>query len=563
MEEYMRFNHLRFGLAALIAAAFVVAVATPRVKADDGDVATKTPIKHLVVIFQENVSFDHYFATYPHAKPNNDKSVYFGEPKDDTPHANTLESAGLLTNNPNGVNPFRIDRSRPVTCDEDHVYADEQYVFDGGLMDRFTSTLPYTNPPNKAFSCNDTAASSPLGTPLGPNSVMGYYDGNTITALWNYAQHFAMSDNFFGTTFGPSTPGLLNLLAGNTYPATITHINTTPGANNTGSVSNGAATVGAVGAVVGDPQPDGDICNSATRVWINMGGQSIGDLLSAAHLTWGSFMGGFNSCSASHSNVAGAVVTDYIPHHSFTQYWSSTRNASHVPPSSTSMIGMDDAAHHEYDLSAFFTALSNGHLPAVSFLKAPAYQDGHPGYSDPLDEQKFLVDTLNTLQHSKEWKETAVIITYDDSDGWYDHVMGPIVNQSNVLEDRLLLDAAGHNNCGTAKALPGDGIQNGRCGYGPRFPFLVISPWAKVNYIDHRVIDQSSITRFIEDNWSVPRIGGGSTDAIAGTINGLFDFDDWDKDHDYRREHDERRRGDDDEARKLFLNDLTGTIVNK
>jgi len=74
---------------------------------------------------------------------------------------------------------------------------------------------------------------------------------------------------------------------------------------------------------------------------------------------------------------------------------------------------------------------------------------------------------------------------------------------------------------------------------------LVISPFAKKNYVDHAVTDQSSILRFIEDNWSLGRIGGGSTDAIAGRLNGLFDFD------------------DSASARKLILDPATGTVINK
>ena len=185
------------------------------------------------------------------------------------------------------------------------------------------------------------------------------------------------------------------------------------------------------------------------------------------------------------------------------------------------MIGLTDQANHQYDLADFWTALDHGHLPAVSYLKAAAYQDGHAGYSSPQDEQNFLVSTINRLQESNQWRDMAIIIAYDDSDGWYDHVMGPIVNQSNVSDDQLL----GPGNCGTPKLIPGaSAIQNGRCGYGPRQPFLVISPFAKKNYVDHRVTDQSSILRFIEDNWNLGRIGNGSTDAIAGTIDGMFDF---------------------------------------
>ncbi|HEY5989228.1 MAG TPA: alkaline phosphatase family protein [Streptosporangiaceae bacterium] len=94
-------------------------------------------------------------------------------------------------------------------------------------------------------------------------------------------------------------------------------------------------------------------------------------------------------------------------------------------------IGRGGQANHQYDLSLFSQALSHGNLPAVSFLKAAAYQDGHPGYSDPIDEQHFLVDTINAIQSSPFWRNTAIVVTYDDSDGWYDHVMPPVVNSSS------------------------------------------------------------------------------------------------------------------------------------
>jgi phospholipase C len=509
--------------AALAAAAITFLPAAPAFAGDRDDFQTKTPIKHVVVIFQENVSFDHYFGTYPNAQKNSDGSQYFKGARENTPSANTLESAGLLTNNPNGVNPFRIDRSNAATCDEDHGYADEEFAFDSGLMDRFLK-----------LSCKDKN--------LGPNSTFGYFDGNTVTALWNYAQHFAMNDNSFGTTFGPSTPGLLNLVAGNTFEGTIMN-----GKSGTGNIAGG----GSHGAVIGDPDPFGDVCSAAGRAQISMSGQNVGDLLSKAGITWGSFMGGFalnvtnsdgsTGCTRTSTGVSGKTG-DYIPHHAFFQYWTSTRNANHTRPTSVAMIGHNgDAANHEYDLIDFWAAIKAHNMPAVSFLKAPAFQDGHAGYSNPLDEQTFLVNTINALQQTDEWKETAVIVLYDDSDGWYDHVMGPIVTQSNVADDQLLAPGS----CGTPKANDvSGGTQNGRCGYGPRLPLVVVSPYAKRNYIDHRVTDQSSVTRFIEDNWGVSRVGGGSADAIAGTLNGLFDFDD---------------RG---AVRKLFLDAATGQVVD-
>ena len=457
------------------------------------DSPTTTPIKHVVVIFQENVSFDHYFGTYPLTAPNADGTQFFLGPQEGTPRVNNLVTSGLLVHNPNAANPFRIDRSVPNTCDQDHNYGAEQAAFHAGLMDKFIE---------------QTGCVDPI---LGPNAVMGYYDGNTTTALWNYAQHFAMSDNYFGTTFGPSTPGALNVVAGTTYAGTVKK------GLAAGDIANGATS----GAVIGDPDPYGDVCSNPKRTQIIMSGKNVGNLLNEAGVTWGSFMGGFADCAAMHTGVTGLTSTDYIPHHAWFQYWTSTQNPTHVPPSAPQNIGQSDRANHGYDLTDFWTAAKLHRLPSVSFIKARAYQDGHAGYSNPLDEQIFLAGFINNLQKTDEWKETAIIVTYDDSDGWYDHQMGPIVSQSSVSDDALL----GVGSCGSPKMAEGaTDIQNGRCGYGPRLPLLVISPYARKNYVDHRVTDQSSITRFIEDNWNLGRIGNGSADSIAGTLNGLFDF---------------------------------------
>src|SRR5215813_6264228 len=133
------------------------------------------------------------------------------------------------------------------------------------------------------------------------------------------------------------------------------------------------------------------------------------------------------------SAANGGPTKDYIPHHAFFQYYASTINPAHTRPSSVQAIGKAaDRANHQYDLHDFFDALTAGNMPAVSFLKAIAAQDGHAGYSDPLLEQKFLVRTVNAIMRSPFWRNTAIVIMYDDSDGWYDHQMGPIVNPSAV-----------------------------------------------------------------------------------------------------------------------------------
>jgi phospholipase C len=476
--------------------------------------ATATPIQYLVVIFQENVSFDHYFGTYPKAlnPPLENKFI----PVAATPTVNGLSNA-VANFNPNlnpangagASNPFRLDYTQAATADQDHNYLDEQLAFDAGLMDMF-----------------------PLHTGNGKSLVMGYFDGNTVTGLWNYAQRFAMSDNSYGTTFGPSTPGVVNLVSGQTN-----------GATSNGNLPSDEVNGGPDGSlsVVGDPDPIGDICSSATRDQVTMSSKNIGDLLEAAGVTWGGFMGGFDltivnpngttGCARStKSNITGSATGDYIPHHSFFNYWTSTANPNHTRPASVSEIGNDGPANHQYDINDFFAAVTNGNQPAVSFLKAPAYQDGHAGYSDPLDEQTFLVNTINFLENptkNPNWNSTAVVIMYDDSDGWYDHVMGPIVNTSTGPADGL----TGPNVCGTAAtSLPGvNGVANphalGRCGYGPRMPLLIVSPYAKQNFVDHTITDQTSVLRFIEDNWlGGQRIGQGSFDALASPIDQMFNF---------------------------------------
>ena len=321
---------------------------------------------------------------------------------------------------------------------------------------------------------------------------------------------------------------MLNLVSGQTNGVTAT-LNVT--SNEVGGGSDGSLTV------IGDPDPIGDVCSNPTRNQVTMGSRNIGDLLSAAGVTWGSFMGGFNltvvnpngttGCSRSSVNVVDGVATaDYIPHHSFFNYSTSTSNPNHTPPASVAEIGNAGQANHQYDLQDFYTAAAAANLPAVSFLKAQAYQDGHAGYSDPLDEQTFLVNTVNFLEALPTWSSTAVVIIYDDSDGWYDHQIAPIVNTSTGPADAL----TGPGACGTAAtALPGVNPANahalGRCGYGARQPLLVISPWARPNFVDHSVTDQTSIIRFVEENWlGSQRIGQGSFDALANSINQMFNF---------------------------------------
>jgi phospholipase C len=537
-----------------------------------------TPIQHVVVLFQENVSFDHYFGTYPNAANNPGETTYAGvsaptfTAKANTPSVNGL-TPNLLTNNPNKdtsgkqANPFRFLPSQAYSCSMNHAYTGEEAAANKGLMDQFPQ-----NNNNRGNGCD------PAG-----GTVMGYNDGNMVTAYWTYAQHYALSDNHYGTNFGPSSPGAINLISGNTFGGQLPLGTSSGNAFDPGNTTSetDVSLLNDLDAYLDDCGADkGGTVAAAT---LKMTGKNVGDLLNAQNVTWGWFQGGFAptspavvdgngktvtpaKCTASHTghqvvvggntyvvpnptiNFTGDIhtaVTDYSSHHAPFMYYASTSNPHHLRPSSVAAIGTTDQANHNYDTSDFFASLANGTLPAVSFVKAPSYQDGHPGNSDPLVEQAWIASTINAIQQSSAWATTAIFIAYDDSDGWYDHAMPSIVRQSNISADALTAAGA----CGTAPP----GSAQGRCGFGPRLPLIAVSPYAKFNYVDSTLTDQSSMLAFIEQNWGLgfidgptaPTYGSGSTDRYAGSLLDMFDF------------------VDAPNTRQLQLDPVKGTVVGK
>jgi phospholipase C len=528
--------------------------------------ATKTQIKHVVVVFGENVSFDHYFGTYPNAT-NPDAGDPAFTAAAGTPTANTLETPlnvnsasfpaianpTLLTANPNdngdagsganganASNPFRLASLQAETADQGHGYTAEQGAYDNGLMDLFPAK---TGSADSAGLVSGTMAPAAAGT---KGIVMAYFDGNTLQTFWGYAQAYALNDNSYTTQFGPSSPGAINLISGQTNGAAVvkgTSGNIIPDGNNAGGMT-----------MIGDIDPANDTCSSATTQG-SLSGKNVGDLLNAKGITWGWFQGGFDltvtnangttGCARSTPQTAvdSTTSSDYVPHHQPFQYYASTANPMHVRPSSVEAIGHStlsdgtgvEPANHQYDTHDFFDALGIGNLPAVSYLKAPSFEDGHPGNSNPVYEQNFAKRVVAALQDSPFWDSTAIVFAYDDSDGWYDHQAPPIVNPSSTASD--VLSGAGtctgvgfQQQTGATPATPLLGVAGlpvqGRCGYGTRIPLLVVSPFAKKNYIDHTLTDQSSVLRFVEDNWLAgERIQtGGSFDTIAGPIDNMFQF---------------------------------------
>src|SRR5262249_50515641 len=250
-----------------------------------------------VIIFNENRSFDNYFATYPNATNPSGSIPFVAKPH--TPKVNNLANANLLTNNPNftntangtdAANPFRLDRTQANTASQNHAYTPEQQAYDNGKADLFPK-----------YTGRGTAGGvGAFGT---KGQVMGYFDGNTVTAFWNYAQHFAMNDNAYTDTYGPSTVGALNVISGQTNGAVAVL-----GNSSSQIIPDGQGGL----TVIGDPGPGYDPCSTpGYTTQVTMTGKNIGDLLNDADISWGAFMGGFDLSVTNSNGTTGCARSSF------------------------------------------------------------------------------------------------------------------------------------------------------------------------------------------------------------------------------------------------------------
>ena len=489
----------------------------------DNSADTTTPIKHVVIIYDENQSFDHLFGTYPYAE-NRDGTGFCPAPEtaglpSSSASVNTELAAGLMPSstlgspvsagncstyqgvtpnpeagptppvanttapNPNEYQPQRIPDTAAVTCDNNHSYTPEEEAVDGGKMDKF---VQFT-------SANCTI---PGATGSTPGIGMDYYDGNTATGLWNYAQRYGMSDNSWDATFGPTMIGSLNMFGATAFSSI------------TGST------------YISNTNPVWDDIDGQNG---EMGGGNIGTLMNEKGVSWGWFEEGFSTPTTSDTNVDGHAANMFSSIYDTPDWWQATSNEDHTPSSSGSEIGFNGPANHQYDTPEFFNSLNGtggAKLPAVSFLRADEVRTGHPSVSDPLDEQEWIVSDINAIQKSAYWPSTAIVIEYDDSDGYYDHQAPTIINSSNTGSDSAICTEA------HAAGVPELGNQSNRCGPSQRLPFEVISPYAKPDHVDHSLVTQDSTLKFIEKNWGLPTIGPATFDNLP-QLSDLESFFDW------------------------------------
>ena len=414
------------------------------------------------------------------------------------------------------------------TADQNHAYTAEQQAYDGGKADLFPKyTGKATNGGAGAFGTK--------------GQVMGYFDGNTVTAMWNYAQHFAMSDNAYSDTYGPSTPGMLNLVSGQTNGMTDRrHEQEAVHARRrlllhqrrSGRPDDDQRRRSGLRCLLGPERPGDDggqeHRRSAQRRRGHLGRRSWAgssstrrtqrhDRLQAQH----AFDGRRRRCRGLHPAPCLVPV--------FRLDRQSDTCASEFIAAIGYSLEADgkthDPANHNYDLQDFYDAVKAGNFPSVSYIKLPAYQDGHAGYSDPLDEQAGTVALINFLQQQPDWENTAVIVTWDDSDGWYDHAFAAATSPHSMPKPISLTAPA---NAARARALSGVERQAGerplRARHAPAVPGRSRPGPRQIMWVTTQ-ISLASVVRFIEDNWlHGQRLGGGSFDAAAGSITDMFDF---------------------------------------
>ena len=474
-------SHSRIGLArprrqartrTVIAALAVLAmVIAPGAQGGSSSVASAAPraglekINHVIVLYEENHSFDNLYGMYPNAngilnatpaqKLQVDKQ---GKPYELLP--SPLSAPVNLVRSPDprfpalNNQPFLFDNfvsAADKTGDMIHAYYREQYQIDGGKMDKFAAWSD------------------------GAGLAMGYWDV-TGMALYELSKQFTVDDNFFHAAFGGSflnhfwlvcactpvwsgAPALADMMS-IPFPDDADHLqdkNISPD----GFVINTSFTVN-------NPHP---ATVAADHLVPNQTLPNIGDRLSDAGVSWAWYAGGWNDA------LAGNADPLFQYHHHPFAYFANYAD------------GTQAKAEHLKDTNDFFAALNGGSLPAVSFVKLLGPDNEHPGYANISQGEEAAARLVQAVQASQYWQDTVIIVTYDEHGGSWDHVAPPVVD---------------------------------KWGPGLRVPTILISPFARKGYVDDASYDTTAILKLIENRWNLAPLS--SRDAAQGDLLSSFDF---------------------------------------
>jgi LPXTG-motif cell wall-anchored protein len=419
-------------------------------------------INHVIVIYQENRSFDSLYGSFPGADglANAGDAVKqvdkTGKPYATLPQPinSNLKPSGPDTRFPANlpVQPFDISQFVPAdqkTGDMVHRFYQEQYQIDGGKMDKYVAWT-------------DAAG-----------LVMGHYNAVNMPE-GRLAQQYTLADHFFHAAFGGSFLNHFWLVCActpvwpNAPAAIVAQVDSNGVMTKDGQVTPDGFAVN-TSFTVNTPHPSN--VTDPTRLVPNQTMPNIGDRLSEKNVSWAWYSGGWNDALAGHADPL------FQFHHQpfvFFQNYADGTAAKKV---------------HLKDEQDFFADLKGNNLPAVVFIKPLGPDNEHPGYASLARGQQHVADLVSAVQNSAYWKDTAIIVTYDEHGGAWDHVAPP----------------------------NGD-----RWGPGSRVPAIVISPYAKRGFVDHTTYDTTSILKLIETRWNLAALG--SRDAAANDLTNAFDF---------------------------------------
>jgi len=418
-------------------------------------------IDHLVVIYQENWSFDSLFGRFPGANGianagNDIRQV----DKDGTPYS-VLPPAIDNRGDKSIIDP-RIPSNLPVASFDLGPYVPPDQ-FCGNPMHRYYQHIAQLN----AGKLDKFVAWSTVGA-----LAMSYYDATRLP-LGAFAQQFVLCDNFFQATFGGSSLNHIWFVAA------------APAVWPDAPAQMRAELDGHRLVKDGDVSPDGYVINNAftvntphpppmtdpRRLLPNQTLPTIGDRLSERGIAWKWYAGGWNDA------LAGRPHPVFQPHHQPFAYFANYAD------------GTPAKQEHLKDEQDFWRDLANGRLPPVSFIKPIGPLNEHPGYANLLSGQQHVERLIRAIIASSSWPRAAIIVTYDEYGGRWDHVPPPIVD---------------------------------RWGPGSRVPTVIISPYAKRRFVDHTLYETTSILKFIETRWQLAPLS--TRDAQANDMTAAFDF---------------------------------------
>jgi phospholipase C len=495
-------------MSAVISAALAFAVAgcdmgsaTVSTARDQSVASLKSKVNHVIVIYQENWSFDALYGKFPGANGlQNATAATIAQvacnpgttsyvPLTALPAAFTAPPAanGCSWNAATGTVDTRIPAGLPVapydlnayvpptadTGDVIHRFWHEQLQIDNGVLETPGAGGAYSLDKSVTWSDNQ-------------GLVFSHYDATNLPEGL-LAQQYTMADNTFQSAYGGSYLNHQWLICACTpqwqqaLPASATTLSSWDPATKT--LNDGFLThvpIGGSGAIYGvntmytanSPHPASAASDQLAQPYSNV---TIGDRLTDAtpSLSWKWYAGGWDAA------LAGTPDPTFQFHHqpfAYYQRWG--------------VDGSANKAAHLQDEQKFLTDLQGGTLPSVAFIKPLGVNNEHPGYADLATGQNHVQALVQAVKQSPYWKDSVIIITYDENGGRWDHVSPPPTTD----------------------------------GWGPghRVPTIVISPFARRGYVDHTRYETVSILKLIETRWNLQPLG--TRDAAAGNLLNAFDF---------------------------------------